>query len=431
VEGLFVTVITLLIVAFALNASRVTQVHLSAPIVFGVAGALLAGPVDVGIDRGSVLLLAELTLVVILFHDASTVQLRQLRNDKGIALRLLAIGFPLTLGLTYLAARGLIPEAGVAGAVLLAGALTPTDAGLGAATIMNPQVPVRVRRALNVESGLNDGLATPVVLLAIGSLATAEEALGESPGAGVVESGPGASDILQIGVVPALVGVAVGVIIGVVFAKLLDISVDRDASTHRSRAIAVVALPVLALGGAEMLQANAFIAAFVCGITFGSISRCLAAEPEAADTLEIGADMLGFVIWFLAGGLVVSTLSDGIEWQWLAMAVLALTVLRTLPVAISMVGTGFHRQTLLFVGWFGPRGLATVVFGLIAFEELGPGGGDIAGVLALTVSLSVVLHGATAGPWAARYGTWARRVHAPVEMEPATEPTMARGRSRR
>lgn len=418
-EGLLLTVFTVLVLAFSLVNRKVSQWQLSAPIVFGVAGGILAGPVEIDISRGVVLLIAELTLVVLLFHDASTVQLSRLRNDKGISLRLLVVGFPLAVLLTFLAARGLIPDVGVAGALLVAGALTPTDAGLGAATMMDPRVPVRVRRALNVESGLNDGLATPIVLVAIGMIAV-------ESGREDVEQ----QSLLAIGAVPVALGLVVGLVIGVVAARLLDLSERRAASTLRSRAISVLSVPVLCLAVAELVGANSFIAAFVGGLAFGTASRCVNDEPAVSETVEITADLLGYVIWFIAGGLVITFLEAGVEWEWILLAVLALTVLRVVPVAVSMIGTHFRWQTVLFLGWFGPRGLATVVFGLIALEELGPGDGAIAGVLSITVALSVILHGVTAGLLAAPYGAWARTTSARIEMEPAVEPMPSRGRSR-
>lgn len=412
------TVLTGLVMGFALLAARVRRMHLSAPIIFTAAGALLLPPAAVEVSNSAVLTLAELTLVVLLFHDASTVQLSRLRHDKWIPVRLLAIGFPVALGFTFAMALGLLPTLGVAGAVLVAGALTPTDAGLGAETIQNPRVPVRVRRALNVESGLNDGLATPVVLLAIGAL------VAETNGGHAEQQG-----IFAVGAVPVLLGLGIGVGIGLAAAWALDRSLHRELSTEGSRSIAVMALPLLALGIGEIVEANVFITAFACGLSFGTASDCVAVEPQVSESVELAADVLGYVIWFLAGGLILSALEDGVRWQWVAIAAAALTVLRIIPVAISMIGTHLRWQTLLFIGWFGPRGLATVVFGLIAFEELGQGFSDIGGILAVTVVLSVILHGITAGPLADRYGAWATRTRARIEREPGVEPMAPRGRA--
>lgn len=389
------------------------------PMVFLAGGVVLSAAAGVDLEPAQVRTLAELTLVVVLFHDASTVRVGSLRRDPGIALRLLLIGFPLALVLAGATTALLLPGIGVAGLVLIAAAVTPTDAGLGAATILNPAVPVRVRRALNVESGLNDGLATPVVLASLAVLV------------GQTEPARGVPSILDIGAVPALAGVGIGVGVGLVGAFVLDQSYARGLSSVVTRALAVLTLPVLALSLAELSNSNGFITAFVTGITFGRASRCLESEPSAQEGVELLADLLGFVMWVAAGGLVVGVFLQGFRWQWLVVAVAALTVIRFTAVAASLIGTGFRAPTVAFLAWFGPRGLASIVFGLLALEELGPSSDlvhDVTGVISLTVLLSVAAHGATAGPLARRYGAWAEASQAPIEMEPATEPMPSRGR---
>lgn len=389
------------------------------PMVFMGAGVLLTGVADLSMPPGQVRTLAELTLVIILFHDASTVRLAGLRRDPWIAVRLLAVGFPLLLLLTSLAAGWLLPALGLAGAILLAAAITPTDAGLGAATILNPAVPQRVRRALNVESGLNDGLATPVVLAALAVIA------------GEMSQDSRLPPVLDIGAIPVILGVALGVGMGLAGAAVLDWSYRATVSTATTRGLAVLTLPILAFGLAEITDGNGFIAAFVTGIVFGRASVCMEEESSAQESVEIVADLLGFAMWVVAGGLVVDVFLDGFQWQWLVLAVAALTVLRATAVTISLLGTGFRWPTVFFLSWFGPRGLASIVFGLFAIEELGAGNAvvrDVTGVVALTVLLSVALHGATAGPLAGAYGRWAKRVGAPIEAEPSVEPRPSRGR---
>lgn len=403
-----------LIFVYALLARRLTLSNVTAPMLSLIAGVVLFSFVSFEIDTAAVHIIAELTLVTILFHDASTVKLSQLRHDPGIALRLLLIGFPLALVFTFLVTRGMLPALGVAGAWLLAASITPTDAGLGAPTVLNPVVPVRIRRGLNVESGLNDGLATPIVLLALSALAS--EAGDEVPG------------VLSVGVVPLVLGVVIAVAVGLTAAWCMDRSRERGLSGHRGRAIATLVLPLLLFGLAEVTGANAFISAFVGGLVFGAASITLEAEHETASLLEVSADLLGFVVWFFAGGLLLVVLED-FSWTWPLIALLALTVLRIVPVFLSLIGTGFKWPTVMFIGWFGPRGLATIVFGLLSAEELGAGSPvlrEVVGVIGFTVILSVIAHGVTAGPLAARYGAWAKRTHAPAEQEPSVEPMRAR-----
>lgn len=407
-----------LVFCYALVARGLSAVSMTAPMLSIAAGLVFFATSAVGIDAEFVHQVAEITLVIILFHDASTVRLNRLRHDPGIALRLLGIGFPLALLATFLVSRALVPTLGVAGAWLLAAAITPTDAGLGAPTVLNPVVPVRVRRGLNVESGLNDGLATPIVLIALSVLAEREEV--PVPG------------LLGIGMTSVLLALVCSIALSLGAAWCMDRCRERDLNGERGRQIATLALPGLLFGVAEMIGANAFIAAFVGGLVFGAASLTLAEDHATADLLETSADLLGFLVWFLFGGLLLRVFEVGIRWQWVVFAALALTVLRIVPVGLAMLGAGFNWRTVAFLGWFGPRGLATIVFGLLALEELGrdsPIIGDLEGVLAMTVLLSVFAHGFTAGPLSRAYGKWADRVGAPINVEPSVEPRSSRGRA--
>lgn len=419
-SGTVITVVAAMIIGYALLARGFSSASLTAPMLSVVAGLVFFSIGHIDIHADFVHALAEITLVVVLFHDASTVQLSRLVNDPGIATRLLLIGFPLAMLATYLVTRSLLPAVGVAGALLIAAAITPTDAGLGAATVLNPVVPLRVRRGLNVESGLNDGLATPVVLLALSALAAAE--------------GDPVPGLFGVGVMPALWALACAVVITLAVAWCMDRSRERHFSGHRGRQIATLLLPGLLFGVAESVGANVFITAFVGGLVFGWASVSLTEEHETAGLLETAADLLGFIVWFLFGGLLLRVIEVGISWRWVLIAVLALTVLRIVPVAVALAGSGFRWPTVFFLGWFGPRGLATIVFGLLALEELGPGSPVIApvnGVLAVTVLVSVFAHGFTAGPGSRAYGAWAQRRHAPVVDEPESHPIWTRGRAAR
>ncbi|MBX7430499.1 cation:proton antiporter [Mycobacterium sp. Y57] len=408
-----------LVLVYALLAKRFSNVNITAPLLSVVAGTVVFSLTEPGFDTSALQTVAELALVIVLFHDASTVKLAQLRHDPGIALRLLLIGFPLALVATFLLTRELLPTLGVAGAWLLAAAVTPTDAGLGAPTVLNPVVPVRIRRGLNVESGLNDGLATPIVLLALSVLAAEER---------VVEP-----SILQVGAVPVVMAVLCAVVLGLASAWLMDRSRTRQFSGRRGREIATLVLPLLIFGLGEVVGANTFIAAFVGGMVFGAASTTLDEEPDTAQLLEVASDLLGFVVWFFAGALVVAVFADGFRWQWLVLAVAALTVLRLVPVFIALIGTGYRWPTVAFLGWFGPRGLATIVFGLLSLDELGsdsPVITTLGGVIMLTVLLSVFAHGVSAAPLSTRYGRWVARTQPPVEGRSSVEPMPSRGHSR-
>ncbi len=395
-EGLTLATIAGLVIAWALVGNRLERFGVTAPMVFIAVGAVLAAAVGDGVGRSTIHLIAELALVLVLFHDASTVRLAALRHDPWIAVRLLGIGFPLAVLLTAGVTWMLVPALGAAGALLVGAALSATDAGLGAPTVLNPAVPERVRRALNVESGINDGLATPIVMVALGLLA---------------EQTAGSAARHALDMPRAVTGIAVGVAIGVVAAIAIDATRRMGWSDVRARSLGVLALPLAAFGVAEMLHGNVFLAAFLAGLAFGRMSRSLEAEPELSEPFEIAADVVGIVLWFFAGGVLAMVLARGVELAWVAIALLALTVLRMVPTALALVGTRLRAPSVLFIGWFGPRGVATIVFGLLAIDVLGGDSRatDIAGIFALTVLVSVFAHGLSAPPLARAYGRWSRR----------------------
>ncbi len=407
-----------LVIGFVLVARVLRRAHVTAPIAFVGAGVVLAAVVPPGEEARwvGIKVVAELTLVLLLFHDAAQVRPREIERDRVVMLRLLLLGLPLTILLGWLAARWLLPELPVMFALLLAAALAPTDAGLGAATVLNPVVPVRVRRLLNVESGLNDGLVTPIVLLAITAIATTEGLrVGVSLAAGVAE--------LALG---AVLGAGVGLLGG----SLLGWSRVRGSSGAHGRALAVLLLPLLAYAIALLTGGNGFVAAFVSGTCFAGAARWIEQEQSALQLAEAVADPLGYAVWLVFGYGAARVVWGAIGPREVLFAVLALTVVRMLPVALAMAGTGFHRRTILFVGWFGPRGLASVVFALIAVETLEPDPNLdlVLSTMTLTVLGSVVAHGLSADPWSQRYGAWVSRTAPPAEVAGASQPRSRDGR---
>jgi NhaP-type Na+/H+ or K+/H+ antiporter len=414
-------VFALLVAAFTLSARRLARWYVTAPIAFVAVGLVLGRYVDVLLPRELVLFVAETTLAVLLFHDASQVQPRQIRREGGPVVRLLLIALPLTIAAGFALGGWLFPGLPWPILLLLAAALAPTDAGLGAATVLNPVVPVRVRRLLNVESGLNDGLATPVVLFAIAAAAGSFEGGGADIGQVLLDA------VRELGL-----GAVVGVVAGVGGGLLMTASRDHGWSTGHSRALAGLALPVVAYSAADALHGNGFIAAFVAGTFFAAVWPWTSDVDSPLELAESAADVLGYGIWFIFG-IVVSHAVDAIGVRELVFAVLALTVLRMLPVGLSLLGTGLRVRSLAFIGWFGPRGLASLIFALIAVDELrgdaeGPGtaaSGDLDVVLtvvATTVLLSVLLHGLSADPLSRRYGAWVDRERPRVEVGPGTTP---------
>ncbi len=405
-----------LVLGFAASARWLSRVLVGAPIAFLVAGVVLSivtPPAPPGMAEG-IKTVAEVTLALILFHDAAQVRPSQIGADRGLIVRLLLVGLPLTVLLGFLTALVMFPAMPTMIALLLAAALTPTDAGLGAATVSNPVVPVRIRRTLNVESGLNDGLITPVVLFAIAAAAGAE---GLRAGVSLVQG------LLDLGV-----GAAVGALVGAGGGLLLGMSRRRGASTPSTRSLGVLVLPILAYCLVLMVGANGFVAAFVAGTAFTATASWVDEDQAALELTESLSQLLSFAVWLVFGLAALPVIKDHIGWREVTFAVLSLTLLRMLPVAASLLGSGLKGRSVLFLGWFGPRGLASIVFALLAVEDLTVDGSlrTVIATIAVTVLLSVVLHGITADVFARRYGRWVDRVRPPVEISPATEPRVRR-----
>ena len=396
----------LLVLGFTAVSAALGRRLVTAPLAFVAMGAVLGfgvGPMD-GSATESVKLVAEITLVLILFHDAAQVRPREIGSDGAFYARLLLIGFPLTILLGFLTARMLFPDLSVMMALLLAAALAPTDAGLGAPTVLNPVVPTRVRRALNVESGLNDGLATPVVLFAIAVLAG--------------EEGLGPRQTIVSALVEVVLGVVAGVAVGAAGGALLGWSRRHRTSTAASRTLGVLMIPLLAYGAALVVSGNGFVAAFISGTAFAGSAAWINEEESALFGTEMLSDLLGYAVWLVLGLVAVPLVWREAGWHELVFALAALTLVRMLPVALSLVGTHLRPQTVAFLGWFGPRGLASVVFSLIALESLDVDDSlrVVLATISLTVLLSVIAHGFSAQPLANRYGEWVTRVTPPAEL---------------
>jgi NhaP-type Na+/H+ or K+/H+ antiporter len=379
--------------AFALVSRRLEGTVLTAPIVFVAAGAIL-GPagfelVRFGLDDHTVLLLGEIALAIVLFTDAARINLSALRQNEGLPIRLLGIGMPLTIALGTFVAALLLTDLTFWEAAIVGTVLAPTDAALGQAVVNNPRVPVRVRQALNVEAGLNDGLSVPFLALFL-TLAVAEAEL--QPASYWIRF---ATEQIGRG---ALVGVGVGLVGG----WLVSRASQRGWMTDSFQRLALLALALIAWALADQIGGNGFIAAFVGGLAVGpTVERV---GERLIRFTEAEGQLLNLSVFFIFGVLVIGLLQP-LSWEVVLYALLSLSVIRMLPVGISLIGTHLRSISVLFMGWFGPRGLASIVLGLIVVEEAPMLGGrdQIEAVVALTVLLSVLLHGVTAAPLSAMY----------------------------
>lgn len=379
------------LLAYSIFAGRFESRLLNGPLMFMLAGLIL-GPAVLGvlqlrIGKDGLKILAELTLAIVLFSDAAKADLKVLRAYEGLPLRLLLIGLPLTILSGWLAGIWLFPQVPLLELAILATLLAPTDAALGNAVVSNPMVPAPVREGLNVESGLNDGICVPVLLM---FLALLVEEQTRSPLSLASEL-----FIEELGI-GALVGIAMTLI-----AWLLQ----RYSAKHRWQAplwsqLTLPGLAILCFATAQALGGSGFIASFVGGLLAGYLFT-----EQKHHLLEAGeeiASLLSVITWIVFGALVIPWAWGSITLNMWIYAVLSLTAIRILPVLISLTGTRFDGETRLFIGWFGPRGLASIVFAVMILDYPLNASRTLIATAACTVLLSVLLHGLSANPWVAR-----------------------------
>ncbi len=382
-----------LLFVYSLFSRRVERAAITAPIVFTAAGMLmfraLKGIVSTGLTSAVFLGLAEVGLVMLLFTDASRTDLNFLRSIRNLPARLLSTGLLLTILLGAVAAHLVFPQLSFWEAGILAAILAPTDAGLGQIIVNSRRVPMRIRQALNVEAGLNDGLSVPFLLffLAIAAARTTEGYVTHLPRF-ILE---------QLGI-----GAVVGVAIGLAGGWLLGLARRKGWMAEPFQQIGLVALPLLCLAISEKLGASMFIGAFVAGLTVQI--RFQEAGKHSVEFAEEWGELLNLSVFFLFGVVVMRNWAQFSWGAWL-YAVLSLTVVRMLPVAIALIGTGLSAASVVFMGWFGPRGLASIVLGLVYLErELHlPGESTIKQAVMATVLLSIFVHGLSAMPGISLY----------------------------
>ena len=408
--------IALAVLAVAAISRRLTNTSVTPAMAFVAIGLLLGpwvtGEIDAAPTSHSVRTLAEATLAVVLFSDASGIDLRALRREYDVPLRLLGIGLPLTIAAGLLAGGLLLRRIPLTDAVVLAVVLAPTDAALGQAVVTEPRLPSRIRQGLNVESGLNDGICVPLLLIALAAADARSNATGGQHAWTVVAE--------QIGY-----GLAGGAAAGLLASAVV-------IAGERHRLISDPWLPVISLAAAGLayglaapLGGSGFIAAFVAGLAFGGLTGHDVSSGRRLSE-EVG-DLLGGVTFLMFGAILLGPALEHLQWQELVYALLSLTVVRMLPVAVAMIGSGARPPTLGFLGWFGPRGLASIVFAVIAVDQARlPGVDTVLVTTYLTIGISVMAHGASAAPLATRYARWSER-HPPPRQPPAqSEPAVDR-----
>jgi NhaP-type Na+/H+ or K+/H+ antiporter len=389
-----IAVLISIIVAGAVSR-RIRGTVITLPMVYTVLGILIGSLVldilKLDLEDAVVEIIAEITLVVVLATDASRINVRSMFTDHNLPLRLLAIGLPLTIIGGMITAALLFTDLGIWEAAILAVILCPTDASLGQSVVSNPKVPVRIRQALNIESGLNDGIAMPFLFLAV-ALATSS-ARYQGPGAFLFES------LIMMGL-----GILVGLITGYLGAKFIQWGRKSGWMSRGYQKITTLALILLTYALAELIGGNGFIAAFCFGLANGNTESDPERE-ELYDYSELELTVLMLLTFVLFGAVMLPPAIENFDPRYLIFAVLSLTAIRMVPVAIAMIGEKVRPVTTLFMGWFGPRGVASMLYVFLILEEDSLLGLDlIYGVVMITVLISIFAHGITAAPAANRYG---------------------------
>ena len=394
-ESSSIVVIAVILLIYAALSRRLQGTSVTGAMIFVAVGFLTGSELldwlHLGIAESGVSALAEATLVLVLFTDASRIDLGALRQDFALPARLLGIGLPLTIAAGTVAASIVMRNITWADALLLAIVLAPTDAALGQAVVTDEHIPARVRQGLNIESGLNDGLCVPLLTIA---LAIAQTDAGETTGTHAVRL-----------VVEAIGwGIVGGVVAGVGAGMVLRLARDRGWIERHWIGVMPVIAAAAAFGLADASGGSGFIAAFVGGAVFGVVTGRDAGGAQFAE--EVGGVLNGVTL-IVFGGVVLSAVWAQIDAREVLYAVLSLTLVRMVPVAIAMIGSHARPPTVLFLGWFGPRGLASIVFGVVVIEAAGlPHTSDLVVALTVTIALSVFAHGITAAPLARRYSSW-------------------------
>jgi sodium/hydrogen antiporter len=399
-------ILALALLGYGVVSRRLERTIVTGPMVFvgvGLAfGTAGTGWLQTGMRTSVIRAIAEGALTLVLFADASRIDMRALRKEIDVPARLLGIGLPLTIAAGTLVALGLLPALSFVEALVLAIVLAPTDAALGQAVVTDPRLPSRIRQGLNVESGLNDGLCVPLLLIAL--------AIGESEDGRLSVRESARLVLEEIGW-----GIAGGVAAGVLAALAVRYAVRRKLVARAWLQVIPGAAALLAYGIADGLGGSGFIAAFVAGMVFGRMH--LHDGGEVTSLTDELALVLGAVTFLVFGAAILGPVLDDVTLQMAAVAVLSLTVVRMLPVALALLGSHARPPTVAYLGWFGPRGLASIVFAALIVDEAElPHTSTLLITIFLTVGLSVLAHGISARPLTDLYATWFAR-NPSVEME--------------
>ncbi len=383
-----VMVFAAFILIYSLMAKRMEKTMISGPFLTVIVGVVL-GPLvlnvinlKVGIEGYRVI--AELSLALVLFNDAANTDIRGLMKNISIPVRLLLIGLPLTIVFGMIG--GLLVFKGFSWIELgiLATLLAPTDAALGKAVVTNPSLPSRIRESLNVESGLNDGICVPVLFFLIELFSSRTEGVAFPSGLILFAE--------EIGI-----GLIAGLAATFIVDRLVDYSEKHEGISKSWKTVVIIALAFTCFTAAQLAGGSGFIACFTGGLLYSVLNRKY--KHELLEAAEGAGDTLSMLTWVIFGSVVVSSNLKFFTWEVIVYALLSLTLIRIIPVLLSLIHSGFSGKEKLFIGWFGPRGLASIVFAIIVFDVELPHKETIILTAVCTILLSIILHGFTANPF--------------------------------
>ena len=385
-------IVTSLILLYGIFAKKIEQTPISGPIIFLVVG-LIIGPMGLdllgqGFDISSYKLLAELALALVLFTDASKTDFSTLRSNIALPTRLLLIGLPLTIILGYVTGKFFFPELTWIELALLASVLAPTDAALGEPVVNNKSVPAKIRSSLNVESGLNDGIVVPIVFLLLAMYSAQNSEVSNA-------------DAITLFIEEIGIGILVGAAIAYGASKLIILSLKRQWLEESWRPMLIIAIAISCFTLAQGIHGSGFIAAYIGGLVFGKVASTQ--KIQFINAAEGTGKILTYLVWVIFGAVIITKYFSYFSWEIIIYSLLSLTVIRMLPVLLSLIKSGLSFKESLFIAWFGPRGLASIVFVIIVMDVNIEHENTFVLTAVCTIFFSVIAHGFTASPMANRF----------------------------
>jgi len=374
------------VIGWALLARPLDRWRVSLPMLLVVAGTIYGvatdHPLVDSFNGHTAQQFTEIVLAMLLFVDATEVRGGLFGSHASASLRVLFIGLPLSIVAAVAVGAFLAPSLSWAALLALACTVMPTDFAPAPAMLRDRLIPERVRDVLAIESGYNDGIASPLIIFALALASTGHKSSDHNITQGLEDAVPA-----------AVIAVLVGAVVGLAVTTAVNRCAAADSLSKNSIRLIVVVMPLVTYGLAVESHGNGFIAAFVCGLVYRHLRTTsnMAAEVELAD--DVGF-ILTAIMWFVFGGIVVYVAWLHLDWRLYIFALLAITLLRAVPVELSLIGSGLNRREIAMVSWVGPRGTTSIVFGLLAFNSLDAGPGvDILAVMGLVVAISVLVHG--------------------------------------